>query len=439
MRMGRSLVLATVLLTTSILSPAGAQTFHGRLTTSFYAWERSATDTLAFEHLRAYQLAILHLEGLADRRLSFHTYVRAHSDLREEVSELSNYQVYNLYAQWKDARRGYELRGGRMRIYAGAGNVAIDGGWGSYTFRDLATLEAYVGVQPPLGDDLRIESWKNRAYGGRLTFRRPQSLKLALSFARRNRETLKYDEPGIYTGRLLELPDEQEELYGADLSWQAWQGASVYGRVEFDATQHRLKYGGGVFSYASSGEPWTADIEYFHRAPSLYGNTLLSVFNHGNYDEVSARGGYQLTPRVRLFGHVAHTVLEDDSSQRFGVGVERDRLSVSFNHRMGYGGDLDAVTAAYHRSLDEWMAVRVSGGVSSFKTFDEQSDRNVSFNVAGGWELRPRRTLTIDLEIQNLTQDLHTQPAFAGYTHDVRGLVRVTYWFFTGRRVGGAF
>ena len=48
-----------------------------------------------------------------------------------------------------------------------------------------------------------------------------------------------------------------------------------------------------------------------------------------------------------------------------------------------------------------------------------------------------RRDVTFDLEVQNLSQDIATQPEFAGYTYDWRGLVRVTYWFFAASQAGG--
>jgi hypothetical protein len=422
-----------------IANPSHGQTFHGRLTTSLYAWERLPTDSTTANHLRAFQLGIFHLEGVADPRLSLHTYVRFHGDLTEDVAEPANYSLFNLYGQWKDTPRGYELRGGRQRVYAGVGNVAIDGGFGSYRFRKLGTLEGYVGVQVPLDGDGNIAGWDDRAYGARLAIDAVPDLKLALSFARRNRASFDYEEPGIFTGRLLELPDEQEQLYGSDLSWRFRPGATLYNRIEVDATQRRLKWASGTLSLAYPTAPWSADFEYMHRAPSIYGNSLFSVFDAGDYDEVSVRGGVWVAPRVRAFGQVAATFFDGDDSERFQAGVERGALSVSYQHRMGYGGDLDGISAAYRHPLREWVTLRADGGVSSYRFDDGQEERNVSGTVSAGAELRPRRDLAFDLEIQNLSQDLTTQPAFAGDTYDLRGLLRISYWFSTGRMAKGAF
>jgi hypothetical protein len=435
------------LITISIIScvaamwptPAPALTVHGRLTTSFYAWERVPNDSTEAQYLRAHQLGIFHLEGIADPRFSVHTYVRAHGDFSEDLNDLADYRIFNLYGQWKDRARNYELRGGRMRVYAGVGNVAIDGGSASYKIRDLATLEGYVGVQVPLAGDADISSWDDRAYGGRLTFEQPREVRLALSFARRSREPLPYEEPGIYTGRQLELPAEQEELYGADFSWRFRPGASLYNRIEVDATQRRLKWGSGVLTLAPAAAPWTLDLEFVHRAPSIYGNSLLSVFDGGDYDEVSGRGGYWVTPKVRVFGNAAATFFDDDGSQRLAAGVERGRLSASYYRRMNFGGDMDGVTGAYHHPLRDWITLHVEGGVSSFKFVEDQEDRNVSGLMALGAEFRARRNLSFDVELQNLAQDIHTQTAFAGNTHDLRGHLRINYWFFTGRQVEGVF
>jgi len=412
--------------------PAWSQTFHGRLTTSLYAWERLPTDSTDVHHLRAYGLGIFHLEEVADPRLSLHTYVRVHGDLQEEVNELANYRIFNLYGQWKDRARGYEARGGRMRVYAGVGNVAIDGAFGSYRVRSWGTAEGYAGVQVPLAGDGDISSWDDRAYGARFTLDRYRDVRLALSFVHRNREPLAYDEPGIYTGRLLELPAEQEQLYGADGSWRFKPGGTFYGRLELDATQRRLKWGSGVLSLAPPEVPWTADFEYFHRAPSIAGNSLFSVFDGGDYDEVAVRGGYWLNPRVRLYGSVAATFFEDDDSERFMAGVERGRLNVSYQHRDGYGGDLDGVTAGYRHPLRPWIDVRADGGFTRFQITESDDDATTSGVLSLGTAIRPRRDLSFDFEIQNLAQDVATQPAFAGYTHDWRGHLRISYWFFAG-------
>jgi hypothetical protein len=410
--------------------PAGAQTFHGRVTTSLYAWERLPTDSTEVQHLRAYGLGIFHLEKIADPRLSVHTYVRVHGDLEEEVNELANYRIFNLYGQWQDRARGFEARGGRMRVYAGVGNVAIDGGFASYRVRELGTVEGYVGVQVPLAGDADIAGWDNRAYGARVTLDRYRDLRLALSFVHHNRKPLDYEEPGIYTGRELELPAEQEQLYGADATWRFNSAARLYGRLEVDATQRRLKWGSGILSLAPPESPWTGDVEYFHRAPSIYGNSLLSVFDGGDYDEVSGRAGYWVTPRVRLFGNLAATFFEGDDSERLAIGVERGPLSATYQHRSGYGGDLDGASAAYRHPLRPWIDVRADGGVARFRLDDTADESTVSGTVSVGTEIRPRRDLAFDLEIQNLSQDIATQPAFAGYTHDWRGLFRVSYWFF---------
>lgn len=429
--------LATVLvagLGLGLASGASAQTFHGRLTSSLYAWQRAPDDSTDFDHVRFYQLGIFHLEQVADRRLSLHTYMRVHGDLSDDLNELSNWRLLNLYAQWKDDPRHYELRGGRMRIYAGVGNVTVDGGYGRYQYPRWGALEAYVGVQPPLAGNFEVSDWENRAYGGRLTLDRWQQVKVALSFARRQRATLAYEEVGQYTGRALELPAEQEEVYGADASWLMRPGTRLYGRMEVDASQRQLKWGNTVFSWGPPETPWSADLEYMHRAPSIYANSLLSVFDHSDYDEVSVRGGYQAAPQTRVHADFASTFFDDDQSFRYALGVEHGPVFFNGSLRSGYGGELASLTAGYSRPLREWVDVRAQAGVSSYQIVGEvQNESNSSFVVLLGGEFKPRRDLAIDLEVQNLTQDIHSQPAFAGYDYDLRGHLRVTYWFFTGR------
>ncbi len=433
--------LAASIAIVAFLAPAASgQTFHGRITTSFYRYDRAPTDSTSFDYMRAQALGIFHLEGLGDPRFSLHTYMSGHQDVATVNHDASDYRVTNLYAQWKDRRHAYELRGGRMRVFAGVGNTLIDGGFGSYRFRNLATLELFAGAQAPLTGDFKVQGWENRAYGGRLTFHQPQNLTTAVSFARRNRESFEYEEPGEYTNELLVLPDGQEELYGADVAWGWRQGSTVYGRVEVDRLpEWRLKVASGALNVALPGEKWTADFEYFHRAPSIYANSLFSVFTQSDFDEFGVRASYVVTPEVRAFGHFSSTFLDDDSGQYFGVGAGRGPWSVNYAHRMGYTGASDAVTGAYRHQFSEMGSARVEAGYTSFEVFEGQDDRDESIVLSFGGELRPMRTLSFDVEIQNLSQDLHTLPDFTGYTHDWRGHARITYWFFAGRNVTGVF
>jgi len=106
---------------------------------------------------------------------------------------------------------------------------------------------------------------------------------------------------------------------------------------------------------------------------------------------------------------------------------------------MGYTGDSDAVIGSYQREITEEAGIRAQIGYTSYELYADQDERNDSFVLGLGGELRPLRTLAFDLEIQNLSQDLSTQPGFAGYEHDWRGHVRITYWFFTGRGLTEVF
>ncbi len=436
-------VLAVTLAMSLFVPAADGQTVHGRITTSFYRYDRAPTDSTDFSYVRAYALGILHIDGLGDPRFSLHTYMTGSQDLASVNHDVADYRVSNLYAQWKDRAHAYEFRGGRMRIFAGVGNVLIDGGFGSYRFRDLATLEAFAGVQAPLTGEFEVQSWENRAYGGRLTFHQPRNLTAAVSYCRRNRESLPYEEPGEYTERLLVLPDGQEELYGANAAWDFRPGATAYGRVEVDRLpEWRLKCAGGALNLSPPETKWSADIEYFHRAPSVYANSLFSTFSQADYDEVAARASYMVTPTVRTFGHISSTFLDDDSGQYFGLGVGRGPWSVSYTHRMGYTGDADAVTGTYQNALTEMGSIRIEAGYTSFDAYAGQDERNDSIVLTFGGEARPTRTLAFDIEIQNLSQDLYTPPGgagFAGYEHDWRGHIRITYWFFSGRNVTGVF
>jgi opacity protein-like surface antigen len=434
---GIALIVALLL---AVPIASTAQTLTGRLTASFHAWERQATDSTSTSHVRSYQLATLELKGLGHRNLSFHTWLRGQGDLSGDLEDPETFRVKNLYGRWYDRERGLDLRFGRQRLYAGVVNVSVDGLWGRWRFAETWRAEAYVGVQTPVDQGRVVPSWDdNRTFGGRvLTDQLSGALTAAFSAMRRDRRPLYYDEPGIYTGRHVTLPSQQEELYGYDLAYRLGDGVRFDHQLEYERLQSELRKVTASAAVALPSAPWTADVEYLHRAPTLEYASILSVFDSSELDEIVLRAGYWVVPGLRVHGSFGHTAFDGDDAQRFTIGAQRRDLGAGYTRRTGYSGTSNTIYASYAHSWQRAL-VRVQTGFTSYKLDESRDDSDWSWTLAVGAQGRLRRNLTIDLDVHNLSQELHDRGDFAGNSYDLRSYLKISYWFSAGRDTRSVF
>ena len=100
---------------------ASAQIVTGRLSTSFYTWEKFDTTDVSTVYLRGFQTVQL---NVAQDDISLHTYL-AGALMTPNEGALTRF--YNLYLRWANVGGAVDMNAGRQAIYAGVGNGTIDG------------------------------------------------------------------------------------------------------------------------------------------------------------------------------------------------------------------------------------------------------------------------------------------------------------------------
>lgn len=412
-------ILLSLLLFVATSASVGALTIGGRLTTSLYSYEGQQDATTTAAYLRAYQSARLDLGGLVFPGLSFHTYLRGTTDLAEKAASDPRLRVYSAYMAWKKST--YQVQVGRQRVLAGVGAGAIDGLRGDLTFLAF-DLTYFAGILVPLDKSTDVGSWSaGHLFGARLRTRR-LGTDLALSFASRERESAAYAAPGRFSGVQVAPRAVVQRLVGLDLNRRFATGHSLYGRIDYDLKDTNIRRTEVSGRYALSRQ-LALQAEWFRRSPSVFYNSLFSVFPAEDYQEMSARVYYTVKPGLQLIAHFADLLYDGDSAQRLGlVASLGEHYSLGYYRTMGYSRASDGLVGSVYYPLNAKLLLRGELDLAAYERYEEAEERDDLVTGSLGLTYRPTRKTFVELQLQGVRNPL--------YSSDMRLFLRGSYRFF---------
>ena len=418
------LVLLLVILSMGVVVPASSLTVGGRLTTSLYTYEGQQADSSFATHLRAYQGVRLDLGRLGHPGLSLHTYAQGTRDITEEAKTDPRLRIYNAYLAWNQER--YYLQLGRQRIYAGVGYGSIDGLRGHLAL-DGVDIAFYAGTLVPLNKSADVSTWsEGHLWGGKINTDRFFDTALSLSFASHEREP----EPHTASGRssLAQAGPAAvvRRLIGVDARHGFRGGHSLYGRLDYDLKDEAIRRREVSARYIVSPR-LNVQAEWFHRQPSIFYNSIFSVFPSKGYQEVSGRLYYRLNANLRLSTSFAAVLYDDDAAQRVGlVATLGEHYSVGYYRTMGYARASDGLVGNVYYPLNRKLLLRGALDLAAYERFEEADDREELVTGSLGLTYRPTRRAFIELQAQGLRNPADTS--------DMRLLLRGSWRFFKGER-----
>lgn len=399
-------------------SPIWGATLSGRLTSSAYSWQAREAGGTDVRHLRLYQVAMLNMGQVGGQALSLHTHLQFSGDVLDELNGREHYRVYSAYAKW--AQKGWDVRFGRQRIYGGVGFGTIDGGRASVRATDWLQVTGYAGMLTPLVPDDGIGTWdEGHLWGGQVMVDVKKTY-VTMSYAERSREPLAYLGAGRYSQVLINNDGTQFRRLGVDARHD-WDKGSLYGRVDMDADAWEVQ------EFEVAGEAQVSDVlslaaEFEHRKPSLYLNSILSVFEVQDNQEVEVRATYKVNDQAKVLLRGTRSFFDGDSAWHLGGGLIVGRAYFGYARRMGYSGDNDSFTASIQHVMNDMWTVQANGSVASYRLYDAQVSRDRAWTGSVGARYQAQKTLSLDVE----AQVLHN----AYYNRDARIFVRGSYWFF---------
>ncbi|MGA9120728.1 MAG: hypothetical protein WB699_15290 [Bacteroidota bacterium] len=411
----------------SVLAPptASGQLINGRFITSFDTWEKFDTIGVSHKVFRGYQSAIF---SIGQGNVSVYTNMQAATTLANEITDESDYRLYNLYVKVKEIGGIGDVSFGRVPYFYGVGLGTLDGAVASVHGKaNQYKVTLYGGVSTPFDFGIsHIGTVKDKfAIGGQVLFNPIAGLRGGLSYMNRRQPLPSYygvrvDPQTLDAATMLIVPGpEREQLGGVDLSYGC-KALSLYGRYDYDfETSKTLR--GQIDARYQLNPDVTITLNASRREPHIAAGSFFSQFTLKGVTEVEAGADYFILPGVRTFLRGAYVGYDGDNSFRYSAGIGRNDLQLVVRGNTGYAGELASVSLQGEYPLFDNHVVPNAGlSYMSYKV-DAEAPRYTATSAVLGATLRPVSAVSLDLQGQWLNNFI--------VKSDFRFVGRLYFWF----------
>jgi hypothetical protein len=178
-----------------------------------------------------------------------------------------------------------------------------------------------------------------------------------------------------------------------------------------------------VFGRYEQVEDLGINVYYNYREPRVRYNSIFSVFDFGNSQEIEVGGDYRLNPNYTVIAKFANVTYETENSQRITAGLNTSWGTLSYRKNLGYAGELDAVSVYSAYSLIEGLITPSLGLSYTTYKLSESAEKNNLVSVLAGVNYRPFKVFSVDLQGQYMNNKI--------YKDDYRFFLKLNYWFNT--------
>ena len=390
------------------------------------------------------------LRDVGINRLKIKSYFYVSVDFSADIEGGTYFKMYDLYADYTRAFKATDVRLGRQFIFAGVGRGPMDGLRLIYKGWENRNLQLYAGTLAPLSNPETIDGWnESHIIGGELTIFRLMGNILKLSFVRRSKNVEPYDldqpQLGIISVNPISL---QRQAAGFNLTRNINKEMILFVRGDFSVGEGvvdgniALERGEIVLTHSKSESQYFT-LEVSNRRPLVYVNSFFSRFTKllRRSNELSLALDRKVSNNLWINIKAASVLYGDGvNSFRFNGGFSLNKISSGLVIRRGYGGNWTGIYGGYYGKLSGNLSLRVDGEWSDFSitSFDlDDNDNSNAFSLRTGINLRFNRRISIDGELQSLSQSIEWRNIgdvipFAGNDREFRVFLKLNLWFFKG-------
>lgn len=409
-----------VLLILPILSIA--QNINGRFSSSIYTFERYENIDVSNTNVRTYQTLNLNINRDI---FSIRSYFSLEGDLSKAMDYDPRLRFYNLYLEARNLLDIATIKVGRQPLFNGIAGGIYDGVNLDLKYDDYKLSGYYGGNTPPYQKMELTKNWKdNYIYGGKFVINSIPDFRVALSYINKNFKSYDYwasrlDENLNPITVLIQSKSNQYKFASAEISYDLPKLISINTRYDFDFNYEKTS----KVEVDGRYEPMEGlgiKAYYNYREPRVRYNSIFSVFDYGNSQEIEGGLDYKLGDYT-LIGNFGYVSYKDDNSERVSVGINSSFGNLNYRKTFGYAGELDAVSLyAAHTILDGLLTP--SAGIS-FTTYklSKDAERNDLTTVLANVNVRPWRALSFDVQGQFLNNKI--------YKDDLRLFLKLNFWF----------
>jgi len=405
---------------TAIIFP---QNINGRFTSALYTFERFDTLNISATHARTFQMLYL---TFGSRNVSLKSYMNLEADIAEDLVYDPRFRMYNLYLDVRNLFDAVYLKLGRQTLYNGVGGGVFDGLTLGVNYKGF-DINGFYGGNVPSYQKLKFTDDLSNDYvaGGKITVNAITNTRIALRYINKNFKNITYTttrlDPNLNSIEyLINNSSQQYEFLTAEVSYFQPENFRIDTRYDYDlnySATAKFEITGRYEAIEDVG----LSVYYNYREPRIRYNSIFSVFDFRNSQEIEIGGDYLISGTYKLIGKFANVSYENESSQRISLGLSSRWGTISGRKTFGYAGELTSISFYTAQTiLDGLLTPSFSFAYTRYKLSTSISTNEMITGLLG-LNYRPIRTLSFDVQGQYMNNKI--------YNNDFRLLLKLNFWF----------
>ncbi len=414
-----------LLFITTFLVPLIAQNFNGRITSSFYTFERFESKEISNKFLRSFQYGQFNINK---DWFSLRTTLAIEQDIIKNIKYDPRVRLFNLYVEGRDLFGFATIRLGRQPLYHSVASGIFDGINLDIKYWKLKLTTYFGGNVPAYQKFGLIKHFsKNYLFGGKL-HAQLNDLFIGLGYLNKNFNsedylTTRLDQNFNPITVLVKPGSSQFEFFNAELGYNL-KNVSLNTRLFYDLNFDKISRIDFSTDFNFIKNFWV-NFYYAYREPLIRYNSYFTIFESvvQNNQEFDLGLNYRLNKAFMFTGKLGIVKYNDDNSTRISIGTATPFGTISYTKNFGYAGELDGISLYTNYSLMNGLLTPSVGiGYSNYK-LSKASPQNSALFVIAGSNIRPWRFLSFDVQGQYMNNKI--------YKNDLRVFFKINYWFNT--------
>jgi opacity protein-like surface antigen len=400
-----------------------SQNLNGRFSSAVYMFERFDSSNVSQNHIRAYQMLNLNFNY---KNFSLRSNLNLETDFAQKLVDDPRLRFYSLYLEARDVLDIANIKIGRQPIINSVVGGLMDGASISLSKYDFKLSGFYGGNVPAYQKLELIENFSdNFIAGARLSTSILENFNFAVGYLNKNFKPIDYKalrlDPNLNPIQvLISNKSNQFQYLSGEASYFSENFLFINSRYEYDLNfkqTSKVEFDARIEKVKDLG----VNLYYNYREPRIRYNSIFSVFDYGNTQEIEAGLDYKIDNNYTLLAQFGYVKFKDDNSSRLGVGASTKYGTINYRKTFGYAGEMDAISLySAYTFLDGFITPNIGLSYSSFKVSKDSETNNITTLVAG-LNFRPFRKLSFDLQGQYLDNKI--------YKNDFRLFLKLNHWF----------
>ncbi|MEG8947740.1 hypothetical protein [Rosettibacter firmus] len=402
-----------------------AQNINGRFTSSVYSFERFNDVNNSETFFRTYQTLNLNVNY---NKFSLRTRFNFESNIGNVLDADPRTRFYNLYLEARDLFNLVSIKIGRQPLITPVAGGLFDGINLKIKYSGFSLMGFYGGNVPAYQKFELIDDISNNyVLGGRFEAYALKNFRIGISYFDKNFKPLDYyaerlNENLDLVTVLIQTKSNQYKYLSADATYNYNQILDVNTRYEYDLNYKetsRIEFDGRLKATKDMG----INFYYNLREPKVRYNSIFSVFDYGNSQEIEGGIDYNVSNLYTFVLKFGDVKFGSEHSSRITMGANTNFGSLSYRKTFGDIGELDAISVFAARSFFEGFITPSIGITYSNYKLSKYDNINSVTSFIGGLNLRPWRTFSFDFQTQYFNNKI--------YKNDLRLMFKINYLFNT--------